>query len=160
MDMNRQVKVKSNSSATVIFYIPEMSFKRTFEKKGVIKPIPFNVLAQGIYNEGIERMLRQGILTIEDKQARVELGLETEEEKEKEYILDDNQKKRLLTVAPLHDLKEACKKIPNQQILELVYFAIDHEYGNFEKANYLKTLTNIDIMKAIELNRAAKEENK
>jgi hypothetical protein len=41
--------------------------------------------------------------------------------------------------------------------LELVYFAIDNELGNFEKANFLKQLTKIDIMEAIKLNRAAKE---
>jgi hypothetical protein len=40
----------------------------------------------------------------------------------------------------------------------LVYFAIENELGNFEKTDFLKKLTNIDIMKAIELNRAAKEE--
>ena len=75
-------------------------------------------------------------------------------------ILDDNQKKRLLTIAPLHDLKETCKKLVPQQILDLVYFAIDNELGDFNKTTFLKEITNIDIMKAIELNRAAKEENK
>ena len=156
MDMSRQIKVKSNSTATVVFFLPELGFKRTFEKKNTVKPIPFDVLAQGMYNEGVERMFNYGILSIEDKAARVELGLEAED-KEKFVILDDNQKKRLLTIAPLHDLKEACEKMPNQQILELVYFAIDNELGNFEKAEFLKKLTNVDIMKAIELNRAAKE---
>ena len=71
MDMNNQVKVKSNARATVILYIPELGFKRTFEKKGTIKTVPFDILSQGIYNEGVERMFKYGILSIEDKNVRV-----------------------------------------------------------------------------------------
>ena len=70
----------------------------------------------------------------------------------------NQKKKRLLTVAPLHDLKEACKTLNEQQVLELVYFAIDNELGNFDKASFLKDITNIDIIEAIKLNKAAKEE--
>ena len=153
MDMNKKIMVKSNSNATVVFHLPDLNFTRTFEKKGAIKPIPFDVLAQSMYNDGAEAMFKSGILTIEDKEARIELGLE-----EEVVILDDNQKKRLLTVAPLHDLKEACKTLNEQQVLELVYFAIDNELGNFDKASFLKDITNIDIIEAIKLNKAAKEE--
>ena len=155
MDMSRQIKVKSNSNATVVFHLPDLGFTRTFEKKGAIKPIPFDVLAKSMYNDGAEAMFKLGILSIEDKDARIELGFE-----EEVILLDDNQKRRLLTIAPLHDLKETCKTLNEQQVLELVYFAIDNELGNFDKANFLKEITNIDIIKAIELNRAAKEENK
>ena len=153
MDMNKKVMVKSNSNATVVYHLPDLNFTRTFEKKGAVKPIPFDVLAPGMYNDGAEAMFKSGILTIEDKEARIELGLE-----EEVVILDDNQKKRLLTVAPLHDLKEACKTLNEQQVLELVYFAIDNELGNFDKASFLKDITNIDIIEAIKLNKAAKEE--
>ena len=153
MDMNKKIMVKSNSNATVVFHLPDLNFTRTFEKKGAVKPIPFDVLAQSMYNDGAEAMFKSGILTIEDKEARIELGLE-----EEVVILDDNQKKRLLTVAPLHDLKEACKTLNEQQVLELVYFAIDNELGNFDKASFLKDITNIDIIEAIKLNKAAKEE--
>lgn len=156
MDMTRQVKIKNNSTTTVVYCVPELGFSRTFEKKNAVKPVPFDVLAQSMYNDGVERLFKYGILSIEDKQARVDLGLE-EPDEEKFITIDDNQKKRLLTIAPLHDLKEACKKLPEQQILELIYFAIDNELGNFEKATFLKQLTNIDIMEAIKLNRAAKE---
>ena len=153
MDMNKKIMVKSNSNATVVFHLPDLNFTRTFEKKGAIKPIPFDVLAQSMYNDGAEAMFKSGILTIEDKEARIELGLE-----EEVVILDDNQKKRLLTIAPLHDLKVTCKTLNEQQVLELVYFAIDNELGNFDKASFLKNITNIDIIEAIKLNKAAKEE--
>jgi hypothetical protein len=152
MDMSRKVMVKSNSNATVVYHLPDLGFTRTFERKGAVKPIPFDVLAQGMYNDGAEAMFKCGILTIEDKEARIDLGLE-----EEVYMLDDNQKKRLLTIAPLHDLKENCKKMNDQQILELVYFAIENEIGNFDKASFLKEITNIDIIEAIKLNKADKE---
>lgn len=153
MDMNKKVMVKSNSNATVVFHLPDLGFTRTFEKKGAVKPIPFDVLAQSIYNDGAEAMFKLGILTIEDKEARIELGFE-----EEVFTLDDNQKKRLLTIAPLHDLKETCKKLNEQQILDLVYFAIDNEIGNFDKTTFLKEVTNIDIIEAIKLNKAARED--
>lgn len=153
MDMSRKIMVKSNSNATVVYHLPDLNFTRTFEKKGAVKPIPFDVLAQGMYNDGAEAMFKSGILTIEDKEARIELGLE-----EEVVVLDDNQKKRLLTIAPLHDLKETCKTLNEQQVLELVYFAIENELGNFDKASFLKEVTNIDIIEAIKLNKAAKEE--
>lgn len=153
MDMSRKIMVKSHSNATVVYHLPDLGFTRTFEKKGAVKPIPFDVLAQGMYNDGAEAMFRLGILTIEDQEARIELGLE-----EAIFSIDDNQKKRLLTIAPLHDLKETCKKMNEQQILDLVYFAIENEIGNFDKAAFLKEITNIDIIKAIELNKAAKED--
>lgn len=153
MDMSRKIMVKSHSNATVVYHLPDLGFTRTFEKKGAVKPIPFDVLAQGMYNDGAEAMFRLGILTIEDQEARIELGLE-----EAVFSIDDNQKKRLLTIAPLHDLKETCKKMNEQQILDLVYFAIENEIGNFDKAAFLKEITNIDIIKAIELNKAAKED--
>ena len=158
MDMSKLVKIKSNSVGRVVLYIPEFSFKRTFEKKGTVKSVPFDILSQAIYDEGIERLFKYGILSIEDRDMRVQLGLEEGDAPEEVLILDDNQKKRLLTIAPLHDLKETCGKLVPQQILDLVYFAIENELGNFEKTDFLKKLTNIDIMKAIELNRAAKEE--
>lgn len=153
MDMNKKVMVKSHSNATVVYHLPDLGFTRTFEKKGAVKPIPFDVLAQGMYHDGVETMFKLGILTIEDQEARIELGLE-----EAVFMIDDNQKKRLLTIAPLHDLKETCKKMNEQQILDLVYFAIENEIGNFDKAAFLKEITNIDIIKAIELNKAAKED--
>ena len=153
MDMNKKIMVKSHSNATVVFHLPDLGFTRTFERKGAVKPIPFDVLAQSMYHDGAEAMFRLGILTIEDKEARIELGLE-----EEVFMLDDNQKRRLLTIAPLHDLKETCKKMNEQQILDLVYFAIENEIGNFDKAAFLKEITNIDIIKAIELNKAAKED--
>ena len=152
MDMSKKVMVKSNSNATVVYHLPDLNFTRTFEKKGAVKPIPLDVLAQGMYNDGAEAMFKSGILTIEDKEARIELGLE-----EEVVVLDDGQKKRLLTIAPLHDLKETCKTLNEQQILELVYFAIENELGNFDKASFLKEITNIDIIEAIKLNKAAKE---
>ena len=153
MDMNKKIMVKSNSNARVVYCLPDVSFRSVFEKKGTVKPIPFEVLAQGMYNSGAEYLFKSGILSIEDKEARIELGLE-----EEVVILDDNQKKRLLTIAPLHDLKETCKTMNEQQILELVYFAIENELGNFDKASFLKDVTNIDIIEAIKLNKAAKEE--
>ena len=158
MDMNTKVMVKSASNATVVMNVPSLNFRRVWEKKGATKPIPFEILAQAIYDEGVEKLFKGGWLIIDDMNVKYELGLEFEGEQEQLIVLDDNQKKRLLTIAPLHDLKEMCSKIPQQQVVELAYYAIENKIGNFDKAEFIKKLTGIDIIKAIELNKANEEQ--
>lgn len=95
------------------------------------------------------------MLYITDEKIRVELGLEDEENKI--IILDDNMKKRYLTVLPVNELKEKLKELTKEQILELADYAINNEIVNMEVRDLLKEYTGIDIIRAIELNRQMKE---
>lgn len=157
---NQKIMVTSMTSGRIGIDLPDLRFKRVWEKKGSKKPIDLEILEQALYNPGVEYMFKEGILYIEDMDAKIKLGLEPEGAKEPEnvIVLSDAQKKRLLTVAPMQDLKETVSKLSYEQIQDLVEYAIQNEITNMDKCEYLKKITQTDIIKAVQLNRANKEE--
>ena len=59
---------------------------------------------------------------------------------------------------PLGQFKIEIKNLTRQQINSLVDYAIEHgEEGSIEKANYLSTISDRNILKGIELNKQSKE---
>ena len=89
------------------------------------------------------------------------LGLEPEDAEEPVNIitLNDTQRKRYLTVMPLHEFKENIKKLPMDQIRELAQYAIENEIMNFDKAEVIKKMVGTDIIATIQLNKTDQEEN-
>ena len=73
-------------------------------------------------------------------------------------ILDDQQRKRYLTVMPLGEFKTKVQELPIEQVRELAQFAIDNEIVDFDKCEILKKMVNMDVVRSIELNKADKEE--
>ncbi len=158
--MDNKVWVINTTNGRVGIEVPELRFKRLWEKKGSKKPIDLEILKELIYDPGVEYMFKEGILFIEDMKVKQILGLEPEDAKEPEniIILSDTQKKRLLGPAPIQELKDVVKKLSKEQVKDLVDFAIINEVTNLDKCEFLKSITNIDIIKAIQLNRQDKEE--
>lgn len=152
---NKKVMIKNMTNGRVVIKVPDLNFKRIWERKNAVKPVDFEILQQAFYDEGVEYLFKEGMLYITDEKIRVELGLEDEENKI--IILDDNMKKRYLTVLPVNELKEKLKELTKEQILELADYAINNEIVNMEVKDLLKEYTGIDIIRAIELNRQMKE---
>ena len=152
---NKKVMIKNMTNGRVVIKVPDLNLKRIWERKDAVKPVDFEILQQALYNEGVEYLFKEGMLYIIDEKIRVELGLEDEENKI--IILDDNMKKRYLTVLPVNELKEKLKEFTKEQILELADYAINNEIVNMEVRDLLKEYTGIDIIRAIELNRQMKE---
>ena len=152
---NRQVKITSNIDATVVVNDPQMRFERTWERKGVVRAIDFNTLQELCYNPGTFGIFQRGILYIDDMEVKRELGLEPydAEQPVNVIVLNDQQRQRYLKFAPIQDLKDVCAKLSNDEINNLVDYAIDNEIIDMDKCNYLKSLTGRDIMKTIELSR-------
>ena len=159
---NRKVMVKSESTGRLSINLPELQLKRIWEKKGTIRPISFEDLQQALYVPGVEYMFKEGMLSIESMQDKIDLGLEPEGTKEDSpvniIILNDSQKKRYLTVLPTSEFKQELEKLHYEQINSLVDYAIEKELMDMDKCDILKEKTGIDIIKAIQLNRQAKEE--
>ena len=159
---NRKVMVKSESTGRLSINLPELQLKRIWEKKGTIRPISFEDLQHALYVPGVEYMFKEGMLSIESMQDKIDLGLEPEGTKEDSpvniIILNDSQKKRYLTVLPTSEFKQELEKLPYEQINSLVDYAIEKELMDMDKCDILKEKTGIDIIKAIQLNRQAKEE--
>lgn len=164
MDTKDVVKIKSLTNGQLNIILPELKYKRTFEKKGVIKPMPVEVLQEAIWDPGFSYILTHGMIEILDKEICQELGITvttTVEDFVKEkanpenedvvLLLDDNQKKRYLTVAPIPELKAVLKKLTADQKKDLAEFAIENKYLDFERADVIKEATKIDIIAAAKL---------
>lgn len=160
IDKETKVSIKNETSGRIGINLPDLKLKRVWERKNVIRQMTFDDLEQAFYEPGVEYMFRQGMLSIDNMEVKKALGLEPEEATEPTnvIILSDDQRKRYLTVMPLIDFKQAVVKLSHEQQLGLVDYAIENEIANLDKTEILKELTEIDVYKAIQLKRAAKEE--
>ena len=153
--MEDKVKVKSLVSQRVILTVPEIRLRRVWERKGAVMTIPFDQLEEAMYSPGVENLFKNGILGIDDMEVKIALGLEPEGAQAPVNIitLTDEQRKRYLTVIPIHEFREEIKKLPIEQINELAAYAIANEIMNYDKAEIIKKYIDVDIMQAIKLNR-------
>ena len=160
--MEDKVKVVNLISSRVNIDLPDVRLKRVWERKGAVKTIPFDQLEEAMYHPGVEALFKEGMLGIEDMDVKKKLGLEPEDATEPVNIivLNDAQRKRYLTVMPLHEFKEKIQELPREQISELAYYAIENEYADFDKDEIIKKITGIDIIGTIQMNKADKEEIK
>lgn len=159
--MEEKVKIVNLISSRVNINLPDIRLKRIWEKKGAVKTIPFDLLQEALYNPGVEALFIEGVLGIDDLETKKKLGLEPEdvEEPVNIIVLDDAQRKRYLTVLPLHEFKEKIKELPIEQIRELAQYAIDNEIANFDKSEIIKKMIGTDIIGSIQMNKADKESN-
>ena len=153
--MDKKVKVVSLVSQRVVLTVPDLRLRRVWERKGAVAVIPFEQLEEAMYSPGVENLFKNGILGIDDMETKIALGLEPEGAKAPTnvIILNDEQRKRYLTVMPLHEFKEEIKKLPIEQINELAAYAIEHEILDFDKSEIIKKYVDVDIMRAVKLNR-------
>lgn len=160
--METKVKVENLISSRVNIVIPELNLRRVWEKKGAVKTIPLEQLEEAMYNPGVEALFRDGTLGIEDMEVKKYLGLEPEDAEEpiNIIILNDQQRKRYLTVMPVAEFKEKIRELPIEQVRELAQYAIQNEIANFDKAEIIKKMIGTDIIATIQLNKADQEEAK
>lgn len=158
MEANKAILVKSHVNYMVIASDPMSHFKREWAKKNATYPIPFSVLQELMYDSGFEYFIKQGILSIEDEEARVALGLQAPGEANPSQMLTEEQIKRYLTIAPLAEFKEKVPSFPKAQVDEMVAYAIEHDLMDVNKDEILKKLTGKDIIRAIQLKKAAQED--
>ena len=157
---NRKVMVKSMVASRVGINLPDLKLKRTWEKRGVVRPIPFEELEQALYEPGVEYMFKQGILAIDSMEDKIALGLEEEGTTTPTNIivLTEAEMDRYWKVLPFIEFKQKLTGLPKEQIQNLVDYAIDKEYTDINKCEYIKEKMEIDIIRAIQLNRQAKKE--
>jgi len=153
--MENKVKVVNLISSRVNINIPDMRLSRVWERKGAVRIIPFEQLEEAMYNPGVEALFREGVLGIDDLEIKKALGLEPEDATKPVNIivLDDNQRKRYLTVMPTAEFKAKIKELSTEQIRELAQYAIDNEIAAFDKAEIIKGMIGTDIIGSIQLNK-------
>lgn len=159
--MNKDVAVKSETRNRTVINIRDLRLKRVWEKKGTIRKIPFEDLKEALYEPGVEYMFRNGILSIDDMEVKVALGLEEEgAEQPSIIILSDEDKDNYLNKLSMPEFREKVNALPLEQITSLVDYAIEKEIMQIDKTEFLKSKTGTDIISAIRVNRQANEEEK
>lgn len=152
---NNKVVVVSTVDGIVSIHSPEYRVSRTWSKKGAKVTFDKEVLAEVMYAPGVSSMFNKGILYIEDMDTKKELGLEPEEATEPENIivLNENQMKRYLTVAPIFELEAILNKLSGPQKKNLVDYAVKNEIVDMDKADIIKKHTGMDIINLIRIHR-------
>ncbi len=156
---NKKVKVTSLVNGMIGVKLPDLKLNLNWDRKGQVRLVDFDVLQEAMFDYGTEYMFKQGMLGIDDMEVKIALGLEPEGATEPQLIktLNEDQMKRMMTAMPVFEFKEEIKTYPREQILNLVDYAVEHEYSDIKKCDILKEITGIDIISAIRLNREDKE---
>ena len=156
---NKKVMIENCVNHEIGIVLPELGIRRTWERKGAKKSIDLSLLREAMYEPGVEYMFTSGMLYIDDLEVKKELGLEPEDATAPVniVILTDAQKKRLLSTAPTAELKQYLKTANYEQIQDLAKYAVANEIIDYDKCEVLKEAAQIDIIRAIQLNRADKE---
>ena len=150
--MNEKVMVTSMVGGTIS--VSALNH-RVWNKKGQKLPIDKDILREAIYEPGVEYMFKNGILYIEDMDFKIELGLEAEGTKAPTQILpmDDKYLNRVLKLMPVVDMKKAIDEMSLVQRQELVDYAVKQNDVQLDRLDIISKKCNVDILKAIELNR-------
>lgn len=156
---NKQVTLTNTIKSRVGINVPELLLKRTWEKKGVKRNIDLNTLREAFYYPSVEYLLREGILYIDDMDVKIELGLEEPESKVPTaiVILSEADMQRYMTALPIYEFKEKVKSLGKEQVQALVDYAIENKLTSFDKCEFLKGLTQTDILTAVQLQKANEE---
>lgn len=158
--MNDKVTVTSMVGHRVVLILPHIRFKKVWSKKGAKYMIEKDILREAIYESGVERLFRSGILYIDDMDFKIELGLEEEgaEKPTKIIPIDEKYLNRVLKLMPISEMKQVINSMTAEQKRELVTFAVSQKDTQLDRLNIVKELTGSDVFKMIEIKRQMEEE--
>lgn len=157
--MSDKIKVISAARGRCIINNRDLGIKRVWQSRGDAVLFTKEQIEALMYDPAFSNMVNEGYLYIEDMEVKKEIGVEPEDAVAPTRILmDEKQLKRFWKDMPLGQFKVEIKNLTKQQITSLADYAIEHgEEGSIEKANYLSTVSDRNILKGIELNRQSKE---
>lgn len=157
---NKKVQITNIANGRVGINIPELHFKRVWERRDAKINVDLDILREIIYDTGVRNMFEQGILYIDDMAVKQELGLEPEDAKTPVNVvkLDDAFLKRLANFMPAREFEAQMENLTYEQKHQVAEYMIANECSDFNKADIMQKLIGIDIVSAIKLNRAATAE--
>lgn len=154
-----KINVKSLAIGEVSVFQPSIPFKASWPSKGSTRQIDEEVLEQLMYIPGFEYMINNGILYIEDMDAKKKLGIEPEDATTpvNVIVLTDADKRKYMVNYDFNKFKEQVKKLGYEQVRDLAEFAIQNKLTDFEKSEFIKEICGKDIIQAIRLSSKNKE---
>lgn len=159
---DRNIIIKSDITGRVNLFDPQTRMDITWERKGAKRSVSLAKLREAIWSTGVANLFIDGALVIDEKDAfkiAQDLGLEDSYATEPTnlIILNDAQRQRLMTTAPMSEFKETFETLNYEQRQNLADYAIQNKLINFDKCEYIKTAIGTDIIQAIKLKDAATE---
>ena len=153
------VMVTSASNYTIVIDVPEVQLHRVWRKRGTSYPIDREKLFHAYYDPSVEYLFKKGMLTTDDKEFLIEVGLMEEDGTTEVLPLTDTLIVRLIKNMPLVEVKETVKKLSPIQIDELVNYAILHYADlNMDRIELFSKISGKDMFKAIEHYRKSQED--
>lgn len=152
------ITVTSASDYTVVVNVPTVQLHRVWRKRGSHYPIDRETMYQAYYDPSVEYLFQKGLLTTDDKEFLVAVGLADEEGATEVIPLTDALINRILKLMPMSDVKETLKKLSPIQIDELADYAVEHYKDlSMDRIDLLSKASGKKLMKAIELYKAGQE---
>ena len=157
---NDKIVIKSGINGTVIIDLPNFNFHRELIGKDSRFTMSRDMLTEAMYDYGFQQMVETGTLFIEDMDFKKEVGLEPEDATEpvNHIELTDQYLKRLISLMPLAEFKEAIKKLSSTQKDELVRYAVVHNADfKFDRLEELNNACHVNFLKMVELHKQSEE---
>lgn len=146
--------VKNRSTSVVVYRIPESNLRREWAP-GEVKRIPFGELEKLTYQPG-GRELIANFLQIMENEVTDDLNIH----REPEYNMSEDQVRDLILNGSIDAFLDALDFAPLGVIDLIKTMSVQLPITDMAKREALKAKTGFDVDKAIENDRASKEDNK
>lgn len=156
MENNTKIKVRNAVNENITVNLPYIRFKRDWAGRNTEFGIDLETLREMTMDAGCLYFIKHGMLVIENEEARLELGLETEDNKL--FTLNDAAMMGMLKVDSLSKFEADLKKMSIEQRVTLAQMAIANEISDLDKNDLLEKYAEIDVAAAIKLNREIRAE--
>ena len=154
IEQNTMYNVKNRSSSVVVYKIPETNLRREFAP-GETKRVPFGELEKLTYQPG-GRELIANFLQIMENEVTDDLNVH----REPEYNMSEEQVRDLILNGSIDAFLDALDFAPLGVIDLIKTMSVQLPITDMAKREALKAKTGFDVDKAIENDRASKEDNK
>ena len=158
---DRKISVESMVNHQIGFTMPGSSIQKVWSKRGSKLSFNYDDLLEAYSIPGVEYFFKTGMLYTDDMEFKREVGLEPEDAEEPVNVvkLDEGFMKRMVGPMPLSEFNEQMKKLSYDQRQSLVDYIVDHPNElKMEKVDTINKACNVNILRALELDKAAKEE--
>ena len=152
------ISVVSASDSILVINIPELSLRRTWNKRGSKFLLDRETMEQAYFTLAVETLFKEGKLVTDDKQFLQDVGLMNEDEELQITLLTEQMMMRMIKNMPLFEFKKELEGLTRSQIASLADFAIAH-YTDLamDRVDLLTKASGKNILKSIENYKAAEE---
>lgn len=159
MDKNGKVIFQSMCASTLVVHEPAFSVHVEFPGRGSVQAIPMETVRQLLWRQGFKNMITSGLLYINDMEDKIELGLEDPDTKvpTKIKVFTPEQILTLLKVKSYDEFVKEVESAPIEQANAIVDYAVEHSILDAQKIEFLKKVTNRDVIQLLNRKRMNEE---